>query len=272
MSQQASLIAKQVSYKVGTKPILSNIDLTVYQGEVLGVLGPNGAGKTSLLKIVSGQVACQGDVHWQQKTLKEYGAMERARQIAVVNQINEYVFSLDLQQIVRMGLLPHSSLLSKEGPEDAQNIIQAMKKVGLADKAKQTFSSLSGGEQQRGLIARALVQKAKLIVLDEPVNHLDVFYQHQVLQLLTSLAKDLNVTVIMSLHDVNLAAHYCDKIALLEQGKLIAKGTPETVLTPKLLTQVFQLPCEISKGLGAENFHINFYPPAQTANAQSGDF
>ncbi|MEP0357670.1 MAG: ABC transporter ATP-binding protein [Paraglaciecola sp.] len=269
MPLQAPLIAKQINYEVGAKSILSDISLSVEQGEVLGVLGPNGAGKTSLLKILSGQLSCLGEIHWQHKALQEYGDMERAQQIAVVNQINEYVFSLNLEQIVRMGLLPHSSLISKGRPEDKQRIHEAMNKVGLADRAKQTFSSLSGGEQQRGLIARALVQKAKLIVLDEPVNHLDVFYQHQVLQLLTSLAQDLNVTVIMSLHDVNLAAHYCDKICLLDQGKLVSKGSPEEVLTPSLLTEVFRLPCVISQGLGGESFHVNFYPPASLVSDHS---
>lgn len=264
MPEQPSLIAKHINYQIGTKTILSYIDLSAQKGEVLGVLGPNGAGKTSLLKILSGQSSCQGEVRWQQKNLNEYGDMQRARQIAVVNQINDTVFSLNLQQIVRMGLLPHSSLIGRANPDDAQRITQALEKVGLVDKAQQTFSSLSGGEQQRGLIARALVQRAKLIVLDEPVNHLDVYYQHQVLQLLTSLARELDVTVIMSLHDVNLAAHYCDNVCLLNQGKLVAKGTPESVLTATLLSEVFRLPCAITQGIGNEGFHVNFYPPAQT--------
>ncbi|MEO9946895.1 ABC transporter ATP-binding protein [Paraglaciecola sp.] len=266
MPEKPNLIAKHINYKIATKVILSDIDLSVHRGEVLGVVGPNGAGKTSLLKILSGQVFCQGSVFWKQKDLKEYSEMQRAQQIAVVNQINDSVFSLNLQQIVRMGLLPHSSLISRATPDDTLRIAQALEKVGLTEKAQQTFSSLSGGEQQRGLIARALVQRADLIVLDEPVNHLDVYYQHQVLQLLTSLARSLKVTVIMSLHDVNLAAHYCDNICLLNQGKLIAKGTPEAVFTTKQLSEVFRLPCAVTEGASNKSFHVNFYPPSQTGH------
>jgi iron complex transport system ATP-binding protein len=261
MSSPCSLIAANVNLKIGHQQILSAICLNVGAGKVMGVLGPNGAGKTSLLKMLSGQLASHHTVSWDHKTLTDYDPMSLAKQIAVVNQLNESVFALNLYQIVRMGLLPHKSLLSRQTPNDDKSITDAISRVGLDNKIQQSFNSLSGGEQQRGLIARALVQKAALIVLDEPVNHLDIYYQHQVLKLLRSLAHKLNITVVMSLHDLNLAANYCDHLCLLDAGKMIAQGPPEHVLTSQRLEQVFKIPCQIRHDTNNAAFRVDFYPP-----------
>lgn len=261
MSNPCSLIATNVNLKIGQQQILSDVSLHVDAGKVMGVLGPNGAGKTSLLKMLSGQRDSQHSISWNNKPLTDYDPMSLAQQIAVVNQLNESVFALDLYQIVRMGLLPHKSLLGRQTSEDDKSISDAISRVGLGNKVKQTFSSLSGGEQQRGLIARALVQKAALIVLDEPVNHLDVYYQHQVLKLLRSLAHKLNITVVMSLHDLNQAANYCDHLCLLDKGQMVAQGSPEQVLTSERLQQVFKLPCQIRHDGNNAAFRVDFYPP-----------
>jgi iron complex transport system ATP-binding protein len=263
MSSPCSLIANNVNLKIGQHQILSDVCLTLGAGKVMGVLGPNGAGKTSLLKMLSGQLASHHSVSWNNKALTDYDTMSLAQQIAVVNQLNESVFALDLYQIVRMGLLPHKSLLSRQTADDDKSISDAISRVGLEDKVQQTFSSLSGGEQQRGLIARALVQKAALVVLDEPVNHLDVYYQHQVLKLLRLLAHKLNITVVMSLHDLNLAANYCDHLCLLDKGKMVAQGSPKQVLTSQRLQQVFKIPCQIRHNKNNAAFRVDFYPPEE---------
>lgn len=261
MSSPCSLIATNVNLKIGQHQILTDVSLNVGAGKVMGVLGPNGAGKTSLLKMLSGQLDSDHSVLWNNKALTDYDPMSLAQQIAVVNQLNESVFALDLYQIVRMGLLPHKSLLSRQTPDDNKSISDAISRVGLENKVTQTFNSLSGGEQQRGLIARALVQKAALIILDEPVNHLDVYYQHQVLSLLRSLAHKLNITVVMSLHDLNQAANYCDHLCLLDDGKMVAQGAPEQVLTAPRLQQVFKIPCQIRHDGNNAAFRVDFYPP-----------
>jgi iron complex transport system ATP-binding protein len=261
MSSPNTLVVTNVNLKIGQQQILSNVCLNLDAGKVMGVLGPNGAGKTSLLKMLSGQLASYHSVSWNNKALTDYDPMSLAQQIAVVNQLNESVFALDLYQIVRMGLLPHKSLLSRQTADDDKSISDAISRVGLDNKVKQTFSSLSGGEQQRGLIARALVQKAALIVLDEPVNHLDIYYQHQVLKLLRSLAHKLNITVVMSLHDLNLAANYCDHLCLLDKGKMVAQGSPEKVLTSQRLQHVFKIPCQIRHDGNNAAFRVDFYPP-----------
>ncbi|MGS2719773.1 ABC transporter ATP-binding protein [Paraglaciecola aestuariivivens] len=265
MPKPANLIAKQVNLTLGQQQVLADVSLNVVAGQVLGVLGPNGAGKTSLLKMLSGQIKSQGKISWQSRLLDDYEPMALARQVAVVNQLNEQVFALNLQQIVSMGLLPHKSLLSREDHKDRQRVAQALAVVGLADKAQQSFASLSGGEQQRGLIARGLVQQAKLFVLDEPVNHLDVYYQHQVMNLLQSLAHQLKLAVVISLHDLNLAAHYCDQLCLLDKGKVAAVGTPAQVLTTQRLEQVFNLPCQVQKATSQNSLRIEFFPPEQVA-------
>lgn len=262
MPDTSGLSAKNLSLTIGQQNILHDIHLSLQAGQVMGVLGPNGAGKTSLLKMLSGQIDSRQSVSWNNQVLSEYDALSLARQIAVVNQLNDSVFALNLYQIVRMGLLPHKSLLSRQSESDQQSIEQAIRLVGLEGKRQQTFSSLSGGEQQRGLIARALVQKAALIILDEPVNHLDVYYQHQVLTLLSSLAHDFNITVVMSLHDINLAANYCDHLCLLNKGEMVAQGSPAQVLTCERLEQVFRVPCKIRNN--GDGFAVDFYPPDNT--------
>ncbi|MEP1446516.1 MAG: ABC transporter ATP-binding protein [Paraglaciecola sp.] len=261
VSNCCGLVAKNINLRIGQQQILSDVSLNLDSGKVMGILGPNGAGKTSLLKILSGQLASQNNVSWKNKALNQYDSMSLAQQIAVVNQLNDSVFALDLYQIVRMGLLPHKSLLSRQTRSDNKSIHDAIATVGLENKINQTFSALSGGEQQRGLIARALVQKAALIILDEPVNHLDVYYQHQVLKLLRSLAHKLNITVVMSLHDLTLAANYCDHLCLLDHGKMVAQGAPQQVLTPARLQQVFKLPCQVTKREHNAAFRVDFYPP-----------
>lgn len=264
MAESKQLIAQNLNLAIDGQQIISDINLCLDAGKVMGVLGPNGAGKTSLLKLLSGQLSSENAVSWNNKPLANYGAMELAQQISVVNQLNDSVFALNLEQIVRMGLLPHKTLLSRHSNADDLHIQAAIARVGLEHKSLQSFSSLSGGEQQRGLIARALVQKAALIVLDEPVNHLDVYYQHQVLKLLKSLAHKLNITVVMSLHDLNLAANYCDHLCLLEQGQMVSQGTPQAVLKAALLEQVFRTPCQVTQNSHNSELRVDFYPPTES--------
>lgn len=229
--------------------ILDNLTLDLPAGQVTGVLGPNGAGKTSLLRAFAGFDSAPlnrtGEVRWQGQSTHDMSVQARARVISMVSQMHDSVFALSLNQVVRMGLLPHQGLFSMPSASDEQEVADALQRVGLANKAQRVFSSLSGGEQQRGLIARALVQKAQLLILDEPINHLDVYYQHDVLGLLRQLSHRHGLTVVMSLHDLNLASFYCDQLVLLQHGKLQAAGRSVDVLDAELLERVFGLPCVV---------------------------
>ncbi len=239
----------QLYWQIGNKIILNNITFNVNKGEVIGIIGPNGAGKTSLLRCITNQqkntktAVFSGSIHLKNKIISQYSAKELAQHFAHVTQKAEAIFSLTVVDIVKMGLLPHKSLFAIDNDHDKHQIKLALKKVGLAHTEKMKYSQLSGGEQQRALIARALVQKAQILILDEPTNHLDVYYQHQVLNLINQL----NITVIMTVHDLNLASEYCQRLLLLEQGQLIADGKPEDVLTETQLSKVFRLPCIVTQ-------------------------
>lgn len=239
----------RLHWQINNKVILNNISFDVNKGEVIGIIGPNGAGKTSLLRCVTHQqqstkaAALSGSVHLKNTLISRYTAKELAQHFAHVTQKTEAIFSLTVIDIVRMGLLPHKSLFAMDDDHDKHQIKLALAKVGLSHTEKVDYSQLSGGEQQRVLIARALVQKAQILILDEPTNHLDVYYQHQVLNLISRL----NITVIMTVHDLNLASQYCQRLLLLEQGQLIADGRPEEVLTETQLSKVFRLPCLVDQ-------------------------
>lgn len=237
------LQVNQLSWLINNKPILQNISFNVSQGEVIGIIGPNGAGKTSLLRCLTQQIKntsnsiISGTIYLKNKNLKHYTPKQLAQYFALVAQKSQPIFSLTVTEIVSMGLLPHQKLFALESDHDKAQVTLALKKVGLNNVNNKAFNQLSGGEQQRVLIARALVQKAQLLILDEPTNHLDVYYQHQILQ----LVKHLKITVIMTVHDLNLASQYCQRLLLLNQGKLISDGTPQEVLNAPQLSQVFKL-------------------------------
>ena len=259
----------QLHWQINNKVILNNISFNVSKGEVIGIIGPNGAGKTSLLRCITSQqkntrtVELSGSVHLKNKIISHFSAKELAQHFAHVTQKTEAIFSLTVIDIVRMGLLPHKSLFAMDDDHDKHQIKLALAKVGLSHTEKMDYSQLSGGEQQRVLIARALVQKAQILILDEPTNHLDVYYQHQVLNLISQL----DITVIMTVHDLNLASQYCQRLLLLEQGQLIADGKPEEVLTETQLSIVFRLPCSVVQDSMTHKPRVFFsLPKHQTVN------
>ncbi len=251
----------QLSWQVENKAILQNINFNVCKGEVIGIIGPNGAGKTSLLRCLTNQGSIlssknvTGNIQLKNRSIEQYSAKEVAQHFALVMQKNETIFALSVQDVMKMGLLPHKSLFSLDSDHDKAQIALALKKVGLSDSLHSHFNQLSGGEQQRVLIARALVQASQILVLDEPTNHLDVYYQHQVLQLVNKL----NITVIMTVHDLNLASLYCQRLLLLDHGQLICDGTPEEVLTPEQLSKIFGLPCQQNTDAKTGAIQVSFY-------------
>ncbi len=262
---KTQLQVSQLSWLVNNKSILQNISFAVSQGEVIGIIGPNGAGKTSLLRCITNQVkntansTLSGTIHLKNKEMQYYSAKQLAQYFALVAQKAEPIFSLTVIDIVRMGLLPHQSLFSLDSDHEKEQVQRALAKVGLSDAGTNSFNQLSGGEQQRVLIARALVQKAQILILDEPTNHLDVYYQHQILQ----LVKQLNITVIMTVHDLNLASQYCQRLLLLNQGQLICDGSPSEVLTEQQLQQVFKLPCLLESDPLTSKPRVYFSLPKQ---------
>lgn len=247
-----------LSLQLGSQLVLQDIAFSLPQQGILGVIGPNGAGKSSLLKLISRALppTC-GQILLRQRPLSQYTNQQLARTLAVVSQHPPPLFALTVFQVAVMGLLPHKSWFETTSSSDRASVTRALNKVGLANKADVLIDTLSGGELQRLYIARALVQQPALLLLDEPTNHLDVQYQHQVLQLL----RELNIPVLVCIHDLNLAALYCDSLLLLNKGHQVAFGTPEQVLQHQQLQQVFALECQVSRHPALDKLQITFLPP-----------
>ena len=259
---------------------LHDISCCIAPGDRVAIVGPNGAGKTSLLRCILGlRSLSSGTIELANKPLSEWSLRQRATLMSYVPQQTHSEFALRVADVVQMGRIPSASLWSaplsdRDKPawwqwqqrfnQTKQIIAQALQAVGMAHTESRLLSSLSGGEQQRVLIARALIQQAKILVMDEPINHLDVFYQHQILTLL----KSLHLTVILTLHDLNLAAQYCDKVLLMNNGQLVADGTPADVFTSERLSDVFRLPCEVQHVGEAPSIpSICFHPQRETTVA-----
>ncbi|MBL0953002.1 MAG: ABC transporter ATP-binding protein [Pseudomonas sp.] len=222
----------------GQRTLLDGIDLAVGDGELVGLIGPNGSGKTSLLRCAyryqrpsAGSVELDGEALWQRPPRWS------AQRVAVVLQEFPQDFGLRVHELTAMGRTPHKGLFDGDDAEDQRLVDQALARVGLSGLAQQPFACLSGGEKQRALLARALVQQPQLLILDEPTNHLDPRYQIELLRQI----KALGLATLASFHDLNLAAAFCDRLCVLDQGRLVAIGTPAEVLTVDLLQQVFGL-------------------------------
>lgn len=212
--------------------LLHAISMTVNPGEFVGLIGPNGSGKSSLLRCAfryarphSGRVLLDGIDIWQT------GARWSAQHIAVVLQDPPDDFGLSVEDVVAMGLTPHKGIFDGETPDDHNRVTQCLDDVGLLGHRKRLFATLSGGERQRALLARALVQQPHVLMLDEPTNHLDPRHQIALLQHI----KAQGLSTLVALHDLNLAAAFCDRLYLLVEGRIVAQGNPRAVLTAERL-------------------------------------
>ncbi len=236
--------------------VLGPLNLQLKAGKLYGLLGANGAGKSTLLQLLAGlkKPDC-GDITLMQQPLSAYSANARARLLAFLSQ-QQAPTEMTVRQLLQLGLLPHKALWQRDNQSDRENIQRVLLETGLSQPADTLLSHLSGGEQQRAHLARVLVQRARLLLLDEPVNHLDIRFQHQ---LLATLRRS-GLCVLASFHDINLAAAYCDELILLQQGQLIAAGVPEQVLQPELLQQVFGRPCLVDQSPFTGSCRVTFAP------------
>ncbi|WP_319530418.1 ABC transporter ATP-binding protein [uncultured Cohaesibacter sp.] len=218
--------------------ILDAVDLDVPNGETVGLVGPNGSGKTTLLRLLYG--ACtpdEGTILLDGTDVRQFKQGQLARRIAVVPQERPATYSQTLADMVMLGRMPHQGLISPHKTSDYQAVVEALEEVGLLALAERHINSLSGGEMQRALIARALCQQVDHLLLDEPTNHLDLRYQLDVL----AMIRDLPGTKVVVLHDLNLAARFCDRIAVMDNGRIVATGQPDRVLRGDLIQSVYQV-------------------------------
>jgi iron complex transport system ATP-binding protein len=234
----------QVAY--GERLVLEDIDLAIHKGELVALIGPNGAGKTTLLRAISGAVRPRrGKIEVAGRDLEQLSVTQRAAYLAVVPQAHDLPQGFTTWQTVMLGRTPYLGWLGKPSPVDSQRVDWAMQRTHLVALRDRPIEELSGGEQQRVLLARALAQDTPILLLDEPTSNLDLHHQSLLLNLVKSLANEQGLAVLMALHDLNLAAIYADRLALLVEGRLRLVGEPEDVLTPQTLAEAYQVPVRV---------------------------
>ena len=231
-----------VTIRYEARTILREVSLSVNAGEVLALIGPNGVGKSTLIRACSGTLKpIVGRVTVDGQDVRRLRMEERAKLIAVVPQAVRLPETFSVFETVSMGRTPYLGWLGREGEQDRSAVQAALDRTATLELAERPLGQLSGGEQQRVLIARALAQAARTLLLDEPTAHLDLKHQASVLGLVCDLAHAENYAVLVALHDLNLAAQYADRVALLSNGAIAAIGTPEEVLTEGNLSPAYGL-------------------------------
>ena len=235
-----ALKVQNMSCGYGSKFHLANVDFTIDQGSFTSIIGPNGAGKTTLFRAISGMLSIEnGDIFLEGENLKTLSHKARARKIAIVNQSVE-AGAMRIEDYVLMGRLPYRTPFSFfETKEDYEIAEENMRLTGVWEKRHKLMDQLSGGEQQLAAIARALTQKTNLLLLDEPTAHLDISHQMKVLNLVRRLNHETKLTVLLIIHDLNLASEYSDQLIMLKEGTIFAQGTPEEVLTYNNIEEVY---------------------------------
>lgn len=237
-----TLTMQDVHIDLDGTPVVRGVSLEVASGVVVGLVGPNGCGKSTLLRAAyRARRPTRGRVLLAGQDVYEMPRRELAREVAVMTQEQASEFDLDVVDVVMLGRLPHHSGLAADTPHDFDLVDEALCRVGADHLGHRMFAGLSGGEKQRVLLARCLAQQPSTLVLDEPTNHLDIAFQHE----LMTLVRQLGHTTVVALHDLNLALTYCDVVAVMQQGRLVATGPPAAVLTSDLIGDVFGVQADL---------------------------
>lgn len=230
------LQVKNLEFSIDKKEILKDISFEIPKGSFVGIIGPNGSGKSTILKnIYRLYKPDSGQILLDNKNLLNMKDKDCAKEIAVLAQESNSQFDFTVEQIVKMGRYPYKSVFEDYSKKDLDMVTDMLKRVGLEDYVGRSFSKLSGGEKQRTLIARALVQDTEFLILDEPTNHLDIGYQIQ----LMDLVKSLNITTLSAIHDMNMASMYCDYLIVMKDGKIKNCGSVKEVITEEMLKEIF---------------------------------
>ncbi len=251
------LEVKNLCYSYGDGDALKGIDLEVEEGEFVGLIGPNGSGKSTALKnIYRGLKPDSGSILLDGEDLLSMPFKKSALKMAVVGQENEVPFDFMVEEIVAMGRSPHKKLFEIDNEDDKYMVHHALEHLGMENLAKKNYLHLSGGEKQRVLIARAVAQESDFYILDEPTNHLDISYQMQIFDFI----RRLNVTVLSAIHDLNMAALYCDRLYVLKNGEIVLAGTPEEVLTEENIMNVYGVRSSVTTNPITGKVSITFLP------------
>jgi len=234
------LEVRQVCFSYFDGMILHDINLSIRDGEMVGLLGPNGSGKTTLIKLVSGVLKpSRGQVNLDGHRVSQLSRKAIARWVAVVPQQFHMPFAFTVREVVTLGRIPFIKPFADESEADRRLVTNALELVGISDLAQRRFDELSGGERQKVILAMALAQQPEILLLDEPIAHLDITHQVEILEMVRSLNLERGLTVVAAMHDLNLAALYFDRLILLKEGRIYCDGTPSQVLTVDRIREVF---------------------------------
>jgi iron complex transport system ATP-binding protein len=240
------LTIESLNVAYGEKVVLRDFSLTLAPGEIVALIGPNGAGKSTLIRAISGVVKIlSGQVAYDGQDLIEISPTKRAQILGVVPQARQLGGAFTVEQTILLGRTAYMNWLGKAQEEDHAHVHAAMVNTKTEHLAQRRIAELSGGEQQRVLLARALAQTTPVLLMDEPTTHLDLQHQASLLSLVRDLAHESNLAILMALHDLNQVSLYADRVALLVDGKLIAVGLPEEVLTVKRISEAYQTPIQV---------------------------
>lgn len=251
-----------IEIDIGTKKIINGIDLSVFNKSFVALLGPNGSGKSTLLKAIYRVLRpSQGRIYLDNLSIDKIPPKSIAQNMSVVSQFQSDSFDFTVQEVVMMGRTPHLKMLEKESKQDYEIIEDALQKTGLLEYKNRKVLKLSGGEKQRVALARAVSQSPSLMILDEPSNHLDIKYQIEILNII----KGLQINVLSALHDISLAAQFCDYIYFLKKGEVVCHGKPEEVITKEIIKEIYEVDCEVFHDPLTNNICISYYKPKQEA-------
>lgn len=242
------LKVQNLSVSLENKQIIHDLNFTIEKGEIVSIIGPNGSGKSTALKAISRMIKPEEKtVYINNEDLVSLKSKDISKRMSVLFQSNDAPTDLTVEQLVEYGRMPHKKWFEQLNKEDREIIDWAIEKTGLEEFRHRQVISLSGGEAQRTWIAMSLAQRPKVLLLDEPTTYLDISHQLQLLELIYKVNKELGMTIVMVLHDLNQASLYSDKICVIQKGKMIKYGTSVEVITKELIRKVYHVDCDIDQ-------------------------
>ena len=243
-----SLLIRKVAFSYLDGLVFQDLSLAIEEGEMVGLLGPNGSGKTTLIKLAAGVLRpTGGKVQLDGTNLNKLSRREIAQRVAVVPQQFHMPFAFTVEEMVLLGRIPFIKTLTGETAEDRSAVHHAVQMLGIEHLKGRTFNELSGGERQKVILAMTLAQEPRLLLLDEPTQHLDIAHQVEILELIRGFNKERGLTVVGAMHDLNLAALYFDRLILLKDGSIYASGSPAEVLTAENIERVYSASVHVGK-------------------------
>lgn len=244
------LKVKDVEFSYASVPVLKSVCLELAQSEMLGIVGPNGTGKSTLIRCINRILAPQkGSILLDERETKEMRRMELAKKLGYIPQSGHHSFPAAVFDVVLMGRRPHLSWRSSE--KDEEKVLDMLQMLNIEHLAMRDINELSGGQQQKVFIARALAQEPEVLLLDEPTSNLDIRHQLEVMDIIKTIVKEKGISAIMAIHDLNLAARYTDRIIMMNSGKIFAAGNPVSILTPDNIKCVYGVEAEVNNSNGS---------------------